>query len=74
MRTLPSLCVILLLSLGINGCATRSAVLIDSNSDWVMVDKPAKVSVSTTADGVTWKHAGTITVPPGMMIGPGPKK
>lgn len=39
-----------------------------------MVDKEARVSVSTTSDGVTWQHVGTVTIPVGMIIGPGPRK
>ena len=73
LKLFASACLLLVM----NGCATRSAVILDSSSDWMMVDAPSKVSVSTVTivnGEEVWVHAGKVVIPAGMMIGPGPRK
>jgi len=54
----------------LNGCATRSAIVIDASSDIIRIDKPVSAKVSITRDGKTWINAGTMTIPAGWCAGP----
>ena len=54
------------------GCATRNVIVINTEDDIVRLDKPVNAEVSTTKDGVTWKHAGKMTIPAGWYATPGP--
>ncbi len=71
------MCATSLMLLVISGCATHTATVIDSSSDWVRLDKPTKASVETAKrinGELVWIHAGTVWLPAGMMVGPGVKK
>ncbi len=61
-----------LISLSMTGCATRTAIVIDSSSDWVRLVKPVTACVATYKDG-KWVEAGNAKIPAGMYIGPGKK-
>lgn len=54
------------------GCATRSVTVV-GDGDVVRLDRPVKVRVSTTTDGVVWKEAGKMTIPAGWYATPSPK-
>jgi hypothetical protein len=70
MQKLPLICAVAGMLISVPSCATR-AVVIDTASDVVRLDKPARASVSTMRDG-KWTHAGKITLPAGWLAGPGP--
>lgn len=56
-----------------SGCATRTAVVIDTSSDVVRLNKPARASISIYRAG-KWVEAGKMDLPAGWYAGPGPKQ
>ena len=51
------------------GCATRSTILINSDSDMVIIRKPVKAEIGVWRDG-HWVEAGKGTLPAGWVAGP----
>jgi hypothetical protein len=73
MRTHLSLLLMSLLALAMTGCATRTATVIDTSSDWVRLAKPARARVQVYEGKGVWRDAGTMLLPQGWVAGPGPK-
>lgn len=51
------------------GCATRSTILINSDSDMVIIRKPVKAEIGVWRDG-HWVESGKAVLPAGWVAGP----
>jgi hypothetical protein len=68
-RTIKVLWFAIVASLWHTGCATRSTITIDSQSDLIMILKPVRTSGAIYRNG-HWEDAGKVEIPAGWVAGP----